>query len=122
MVGIAALYVLAAKVGFTFAFLHTHVSPIWPPTGIAIAAVLLFGYRVAPAILIGAFLSNANAAVTVPAAIAIAIGNTLEAIVAGWLLKTLKFHLSFGRARDVSKFVIAALICTTISATNGTVS
>ncbi len=122
LVGIATLYFLAAKFGLTFAFIHTHVSPIWPPTGIAIAAVLLFGYRVAPAILIGAFLSNANAPVTVPAAIAIAIGNTLEAIVAGWLLNTLKFHLSFGRARDVSKFVIVALVCTTISATIGTVS
>jgi len=122
LVGIAALYYLAATFGFTFAYLHTHVSPIWPPTGIAIAAVLLFGYRVAPAILIGAFLSNANAAVSVPAAIAIAVGNTLEGIAAGWLLKRLRFDLSFGRARDVSKFVIAALVCTTISATIGTVS
>jgi PAS domain S-box-containing protein len=122
LVGIAALYFVAAKFGFTFAYLHTHVSPIWPPTGIAIAAVLLFGYRVAPAILIGAFLSNASAAVTVPAAIGIALGNTLEAIAAGWLLKTLRFDLSFGRARDVSKLVIAALVCTTISSTIGIVS
>jgi PAS domain S-box-containing protein len=122
LVGIAALYFLAAKFGFIFAYLNTHVSPIWPPTGIAIAAVLLFGYRVAPAILVGAFLANANAAVTAPAAIAIAIGNTLEAVTAGWLLRKLKFHLSFGRARDVSKFVIAALVCTTISATIGTAS
>jgi PAS domain S-box-containing protein len=120
--GVAAVYFLAAKLGLVFAFIHTHVSPIWPPSGIAIAALLLFGYRVAPAILIGAVVANANAPVPVGAAIAIATGNMLEAIAARWLLDRLNFQISFDRARAVSKFVAVALVCTTVSATIGTVS
>lgn len=122
LIAIAALYFFAAKLGLAFAIIHTHVSPIWPPTGIAIAAVLLFGYRVAPAIFVGAFLANANGPVSVTAALAIAAGNTLEAIVSGWLLERVKFDISFGRARDVSKFAVVALFCTMICATIGTLS
>ena len=122
LIGVAVVYFGAAKLGLTFAYIHTHVSPIWPPTGIAIAAVLLFGNRVAPAIFVGAFLANANAPVNVAAALGIAFGNTLEAVVANWLLRVVKFHISFGRARDVFKFVIVALLCTTVSATIGTLS
>lgn len=122
LVAVAALYFFAAKFGLAFAIIHTHVSPIWPPSGIAIAAVLLFGYRVAPAIFVGAVLANVNGPVSVATALAIAAGNTFEAIASGWLLERLKFDISFGRARDVSKFVVAVLFCTLISATIGTLS
>jgi integral membrane sensor domain MASE1 len=122
LVGVAAVYFGAAKLGLAFAYIHTHVSPIWPPTGIAIAALLLFGNRVAPAIFVGAFLANANAPVNFAAAAGIAFGNTLEALVANWLLRLVKFHISFGRARDVFKFVVVALVCTLVSATIGTLS
>ncbi|HSE30890.1 MAG TPA: PAS domain S-box protein [Pyrinomonadaceae bacterium] len=122
LIGVAALYFGAAKLGLSFAYIHSHVSPIWPPTGVAIAAVLLFGYRVAPAILVGAFVANANGPVTFAAAATIAVGNTLEAVATRWLLQTVRFQLSFGRARDVFKFVTVALVCTTVSATIGTLS
>src|SRR5712692_3771798 len=55
---IAGLYFAAAKLGLSLASVHTNVSPVWPPTGIAIAAVLLLSYRVWPGILLGAFLAN----------------------------------------------------------------
>ena len=119
LIGVAAVYFASAKLGFAFAFIHTHVSPIWPPTGIAIAAVLLFGRRIAPAIFVGAFLANVNTPVGVPAALAIAFGNTLEALVAQWLLRVARFDTSFARARDVLKFVVVALVCTTVAATLG---
>ena len=57
-VGVAAVYLAAAKLGLSLAFLHSNVSPVWPPTGIAIAAVLWLGYRVLPGILAGAFLAT----------------------------------------------------------------
>lgn len=122
LIGVAALYLFAAKLGLAFALIHSHVSPIWPPTGIAIAAVLLFGYRVAPAIFVGAFLANASGPVSATTALAIAAGNTLEAVVSGWLLERLKFDISFGRARDVAKFAVVALVCTMTCATIGTLS
>src|SRR5712691_9026747 len=54
----AAIYFGAAKLGLSLAFFNANVSPVWPPTGIAIAAVLLLGYRIWPGILLGAFLAN----------------------------------------------------------------
>jgi integral membrane sensor domain MASE1 len=53
---VAIVYFLAGKLGLHFAFLHASASAIWPPTGIALAAVLLFGRRIWPAIFVGAFL------------------------------------------------------------------
>jgi len=119
---IAGLYFAAAKLGLSLASVHTNVSPVWPPTGIAIAAVLLLGYRVWPGILLGAFLANFLTPVPVAVSVAIAIGNTLEALSAGLLLRSLDFRKSLDRARDVFKFVIAVLICTMVSATIGTFS
>ena len=119
---IAGLYFAAAKLGLSLASVHTNVSPVWPPTGIAIAAVLLLGYRIWPGILLGAFLANFLTPVPVAVSVAIAIGNTLEALSAGFLLRSLDFRNSLDRARDVLKFVIAVLICTMVSATIGTFS
>jgi integral membrane sensor domain MASE1 len=98
------------------------VSAVWPPTGVAIAAVLLLGLRIWPAILLGAFLANLLTPVPVAAAAGIAIGNTLEALSAGLLLRYLDFHNSFDRARDVFKFTLLASLCTMVSASVGTLS
>jgi PAS domain S-box-containing protein len=122
IVVIAAVYFGAARLGLAFAILHSNVSPVWPPTGIAIAAVLLLGKRVWPGIFLGALLANLAAPLTLPAALGIAVGNTLEALLVQLVLQRLSFDLSFARARDVLKFVIAAVTCTTVSATIGTLS
>ena len=116
---VAAIYYGAAKLGLSLAFINDSVSPVWPPTGVAIAAVLLFGYRIWPAIFVGALLANLF---TPLPAIGIAVGNTLEALSAGFLLQFLDFHKSFDRARDVFKFTIAAFLCTLAAATIGTLS
>src|SRR6266567_4683365 len=76
---VGAVYFGAAKLGLSLAFLNISVSPVWPPTGIAIAAVLWLGYRISPAILLGAFLANLATVEPVATAVAtaggIAIGN-----------------------------------------------
>src|SRR5436190_6475271 len=75
-------YFYAGKLGLSLAFLNASASAVWPPTGLAIAAVLLLGYRVTwPAIFVGAFLVNLTTAGTVTTSLAIAAGNTLEALV-----------------------------------------
>ena len=119
---LAGAYFVAARVGLSLASVHTNVSPVWPPTGIAIAAVLLLGYRVWPGILLGALLANISTPIPVAAAATIAVGNTLEALSAGWLLHSVSFHSSLDRARDVFKFVVTAVACTTVSASIGTLS
>src|SRR5204863_8839192 len=119
IIAVAALYFVAARLSLRLASVHTNVSPVWPPTGIAICAVLLLGVRVWPGVLIGAFLANAFTPVTLATAGGIAIGNTLEAVSAGFLLGALNFRTRLSRARDVFNFTIAAFGCPLVAATVG---
>ena len=124
VLAVAAVYFAAAKLGLSLAFLHVSVSPVWPPTGIAIAAVLWLGYRISPAILLGAFLANLATVEPVATAGGIAIGNTLEAVSAAFLVhRFVGFQSPFYRVRDVLKFVmVAALVSPMVSATIGNAS
>src|SRR6185369_16484325 len=91
-VAIIVIYFAAARLGLSLASINANVSPIWPPSGLAIAAVVLLGYRIWPAILIGAFLANFFTPVSIPVAAAIAIGNTLEAVAAARFLQWFEFR------------------------------
>ena len=75
-----------AKFGLHLASLHASASPVWPPAGIALAAILLLGYRAWPAIFVGAFLVNLTTAGDIATSVAIATGNTLEAVAGAWLV------------------------------------
>jgi PAS domain S-box-containing protein len=121
---LAAVYYGAAKLGLTMAFVAEQVTAVWPPTGIALAALLLFGYRIWPGIALGAFLANATANAPLAAAAGITLGNTLEALVGAWLLLSLvKFDPALGRVKDVlSLVVLAAGLSTIVSATIGATS
>src|SRR5438093_1488755 len=88
---LAAVYLVAAKLGLKLAIVNDYATAVWPPTGIALSALLLWGYRLWPGVLIGAFLANVTtgAAVTLPATLAsagIATGNTLEALLGAYLV------------------------------------
>src|SRR5262245_21981994 len=86
---LAAVSFGAAKRGLTMAFVAEQVTAVWPPTGIALAALLLFGYRLWPGIALGAFLANATANAPLGSATGIALGNTLEALAGAWMLRRL---------------------------------
>jgi signal transduction histidine kinase/integral membrane sensor domain MASE1/ActR/RegA family two-component response regulator len=125
VISIAAVYFLAAKLGLSLAYLNASVSPVWPPTGVAIAVMLWFGYRATPGVLIGALLANYLLTdVPLLATIGISIGNTLEALLALYLLRRyIESRNPFNRAFDVLKFVIfAAIFSTAVSATIGNVT
>jgi len=123
-VAIGVIYFAAAECGLSLASVHNNVSPVWPPTGIAIAAILLLGYRVAPGILLGAFVANLMTGVTVPTAAAIGLGNTAEAIAAGYLvLRYTGTRVPLYRTHEVITFVVlAAMLSPMISATIGSTS
>ncbi len=118
------VYFLAGKLGLQFAFLNSSATAVWPPTGIALAAVLLLGYRATPAIFIGAFLVNITTTGSVPSSLGIAAGNTLEAVTGAFLVNRYANGLAaFNRARDIVSFsVLAGLFSTSISATIGVTS
>ena len=81
--------------------MHSSASLVWPPTGIAIAGLLVLGYRVWPAILVGAFLVNATAAGSIATSLGIAAGNTLEGLVAALLVRRFASGPNpFARASD----------------------
>src|SRR5256885_15343863 len=84
---IAALYFVAAKFGLTMAFTAEQVTLVWPPTGLALAALLLVGADVWPGIFVGAFLANITTHEPIAVALAIAAGNTLEAVIAASLMR-----------------------------------
>ncbi len=121
---LAAAYFLAAKAGLTVAVASQQVSAVWPPSGIALAVVCLLGIRVWPGIAIGAFLANVTSHEPVATALAIACGNTLEALVALWLLKrVVQFNPRLERFQDAFGLVVlAAGVSTMISSTIGTAS
>jgi integral membrane sensor domain MASE1 len=116
------VYVAAGKVGLGLAFVHASASAVWPPTGIALAAFLVLGNRVWPAILLGAFLVNLSTAGTVATSAAIATGNTLEGLVGAVLVRRFAGGVrAFDGVRDILRFVVsAAIVATAISATIGT--
>jgi PAS domain S-box-containing protein len=121
---VGLLYLLAARLGLSLASVHTNVSPVWPPTGVAIAALLIFGRSLWPTILLAAFIANLWTGVSVPTAGGIALGNTLEAVLAVFLLSRGKaFDRSLDLVSDVLRFLLYAVILSpTVSATVGTVS
>jgi diguanylate cyclase (GGDEF)-like protein len=124
LLGLAAVYYLAAKVGLRFAFINSSVTTIWPPAGIALAAIVLFGYRVWPAILGAAFLANFTTTGNALPSIGIAVGNTAEGLLAAYLVNRFaRGGRVFDRVGDILRFtVLAALLSTTIAATIGVLS
>src|SRR5205809_2753346 len=119
LVAVAIGYLGAAKLGLLAAVAERVVSSAWPPSGFALAALLLLGLRAWPGIALGAFLLNWTAGVPTLGAVGIATGNTLEAVTAVVLLRRVTdFRPSLTRLRDVLALVtLAALASTTVSAT-----
>jgi signal transduction histidine kinase len=121
---VAVAYLGAAQTGFAFAFATEQVTAIWPPTGLALAALVLGGPRLWPGVLLGAFIANITSDEALGTAAIIAVGNTAEAVVGAWFVRrTTGFRPSLDRTRDVLTLVcLAAFLSTMISATLGVVA
>ena len=121
LIALAVVYFITGKLGLSFATVHASSSAVWPPTGIALGAFLLYGNRVWPAIFVGAFAVNATTAGNIFSSLGIAAGNTIEGIVGAMLVTRFANGAAcFERARDVFKFAgLAAIVATAISATLG---
>jgi PAS domain S-box-containing protein len=117
---VGTAYVVAGKVGITLSVAHGVITPVWAPSGIALAALLIFGRSMWPAVVLGAFLTNATSGAEPLVAAGIAAGNTLEPLAGSFLLEKARFRIDLGRVRDVLALVVlAAGLSTLISATNG---
>ena len=121
---IAAVYAFVGKAALSLAFLHPSVTAVWPSTGLAVAACLLFNYRVWPGVLVSAFMVNQAITGTTMTSAAIAAGNTMESLLGAYLLNRFAGgRRAFWQAEGVLKFaVLVAVLSTTVSATIGVAS
>jgi len=123
-IALAAIYFVAGKLGLRLAFVHVSATTVWPPTGIALAAFLLLGLRVWPAIFAGAFFVNLTTAGSLATSIGIGAGNTLEGLVAAYLVNRFaNGRRALQHSGDIVKFaLLAAVVSTTVAATCGVTS
>ena len=119
LVLVAATYYLAARFSLRLALIQKNVTPLWPPTGIALVAFLVLRRRIWPAVALAAFLVNLPISANPLAAAATAAGNTLAPFVAAELLRNAGFRREMDRVRDAISIVVAALFSTLISASIG---
>jgi diguanylate cyclase (GGDEF)-like protein len=119
-----AAYALAAKLSLRLASVHPSVSPVWPPTGIAIATLVAMGLRFWPSIFAGAFLVNITTAGSVLTSLGIATGNTLEAVLGAFLIiRFANGHNVFEKSWDILRFALyAGILSTAVAATFGVTS
>src|SRR6188472_287508 len=112
IIGVLTLvYFIAGKLGLKLAFLNDSASAVWPPSGIALAALLLLGYRIWPAVFLGAFLVNLTTTADLATTLGIATGNTLETVCGASLVNAFAGGTrAFDRAQDVFKFALAVMV------------
>lgn len=118
---VALAYFVAGRLGLATPFTNGNISPVWPASGIAVASVLVYGYRIWPAVFLGAYLTNYLSPIPHLAAFGLGIGNTLEALTAVFLLRqVVGFRPDFSRLRDVlALLAFAAITATMVGASVG---
>ena len=118
---LTALYVIAGRLGLLMAWHHESATLIWPPTGLSLVALILYGRRLWPGVFVGALLVNLSSVAAPASSFGIAVGNSIEAwLGALFLCRFADFRPALERVRDVMALVlIGALGCTLVSATVG---
>ena len=121
---LALVYVIAARAGLMMDAVGGFATLVWPPSGLALAALLIFGPALWPGVFVGAFVANLLTGAPVLVALGIGTGNTLEAVLAVYTLRQIPgFQVSLERLVEVvGLIVLAAVLSTMVSATIGVAS
>ena len=123
LIVIATAYFGLAVSGLLVPWINPTATPLWPPTGLALALVLIRGYRIWPAILVGGFFSTAVDGGALSEAVCIALGTPIAALAGAWLINRWSHgRETFATPLGVAKFALMAFVPTAmISATMATV-
>jgi diguanylate cyclase (GGDEF)-like protein len=123
LAAVFAVYYGLGRLGLTFSALNENATAVWPPSGYALAAFIVFGTRIWPAVLGGAFLVHFTTTHALLSSLAIGVGNTFEGLVAATLVDRLADGTDvFRRVRTVFRFAAIAVFSTSIGATWGATS
>lgn len=112
-------YYMTGRLGLAVPSVGSHIAMIWPPAGIALAALLRWGPGMAPGVALGAMCVALQAGSPLPVALAIALGNTVGPLAAALVLQRLGFHCGFDRRRDVLLYALVAGAGLVLTATGG---
>src|SRR3954465_197557 len=116
---VALLYYGAGRIGLELAYLDGAVAALWPPAGLGLAVLFLYGLRLWPAIVIGD-LALADFHTPMGTILAQTLGNTLALVAAALLLRRLTGGRGgVERVADVLAFVTCALVAAVVSAAFG---
>ena len=124
ILALAIVYFCAGIFGLSLAFNNPNASAVWPSSGIALAAILVWGFRLWPGILLGAFFVNFTTQGSLWTALGIAAGNSSEALLAAMLLSRFAEGANvFNRTRNILTFIfLAGIISTAAGATMGAIT
>ena len=121
--GVAVGYLALAQAGFQLGTAAPIVDSIWPPAGLGLAALLIFGLPLWPGVFIGALAANVIQDMSLATALGIAAGNSLAAVCGASTLRHLDFQPSLSQIRDAVLLVgVGALCVPVLSATAGSLS
>jgi PAS domain S-box-containing protein len=121
ILGTATAYYMAARLGLLLAFTYKNISPVWPPSGVALAALLFFRLRTWPGIAAAAFLANYTTGLSVFTSSQIAVGNTLEGLIGAFILQRSGkwFNVSLTRVQDILWLILVAAFSPIAASTIG---
>ena len=115
----ALVYFASGRLGLAIPYIDAHVALVWLPTGIAVAALLRWGYRCWPGIFLGSLATNFSVDLSPLLDTGIALGDTLAPLLASCLLRRMGFHSVLDRAYDILSLVVAAALGMLLSASGG---
>jgi PAS domain S-box-containing protein len=116
---LALAYFVTGRFGLMLPAFGSHITLIWLPTGIAVAALFRWGFGCWPGITLGSFAVNIAVGTAWPVALGIALGSTLGPVLAAWALRRTGFHPAFDRMRDIVLLAVAAVLGMLISSLGG---
>jgi diguanylate cyclase (GGDEF)-like protein/PAS domain S-box-containing protein len=116
---VALAYFICGRLGLTIPYVGTHITLVWLPTGIAVAALMRWGYSCLPGIFLGALATNFSIDASLLLDGCIAAGNALAPLLAAMILRRYRFHVELDRAYDILLLIVATAIAMLVSAGGG---
>ncbi len=118
---LAFAYFVTAQIGLSLSLLEHSVTLFWPPAGIALAVLLLYGWRLWPWVFVGSFCANWVSSLPLLSVFGMATGSTLEALLGVYLLgRDTRFNVNLSEARDIFRLMWrGGIVSTLLSASIG---